>query len=273
MINQTLGERNLRGAAVRVPATAFGVSPRPQPRALVHKYAQALSKALAPGQDLYRQGEQNSHVYVLLEGWAFRHQGLPDGRRQILDFLLPGSILGLAGRGVSTHGVEALTACSIAVLPRRAIVDWLQADPCSALELLEQLIENEARSFDHMTSLGRRSARERIAALMVELCGRVRAGSRVSPSGVITLPLKQTHIADALGLTNEHVCRTLKAMRTDGIMSLHEGQLHILDIAALAEAAGIEIEEPGEPAATRGSGWAAGRGARALGPSHLAHVA
>ena len=243
------------------------------PQALIRKGVRTASKTLSAGQDLYRQGERCSHVYVLLDGWAFRHQVLPDGRRQILDFLLPGSILGLSDRDVSTHGVETLTDCSIGVLPRSAIVDLLQADPHSALDLLEQMVENEARTFDHLTSLGRRSARERIAALMVELCSRVRALSLGSTSGAVTLPLKQAHIADALGLTNEHVCRTLKTMRNDGIMDLHDGQLHVNDVARLAEEAGIEIEEPNKRMIAHRRDWAARRGTRAEPSSLLTRAA
>ena len=248
--------------------TIPGISSHLHPRALIRKGVRTASKTLAAGQDLYRQGERCSHVYVLLDGWAFRHQVLPDGRRQILDFLLPGSILGLSDRDVSTHGVETLTECSIVMLPRSAIADLLQADPRSALDLLEQMIENEARTFDHLTSLGRRSARERIAALMVELCGRVRALALGPQSDAITLPLKQAHIADALGLTNEHVCRTLKTMRSDGIMSLHDGQLHVHDVARLAEEAGVETEEPSARTVAHGLDWAARCGAR-VGSSSL----
>jgi CRP/FNR family transcriptional regulator len=257
----------------RLPVTSPGIPSHLHPQALIRKGVRTASKTLSAGQDLYRQGERCSHVYVLLDGWAFRHQVLPDGRRQILDFLLPGSILGLSDRDVSTHGVETLTDCSIGVLPRSAIVDLLQADPHSALDLLEQMVENEARTFDHLTSLGRRSARERIAALMVELCSRVRALSLGSTSGAVTLPLKQAHIADALGLTNEHVCRTLKTMRNDGIMDLHDGQLHVNDVARLAEEAGIEIEEPNKRMIAHRRDWAARRGTRAEPSSLLTRAA
>jgi CRP/FNR family transcriptional regulator len=273
MMNQSLDERNMCQELPRLPVTIPGISPHLHPRALIRKGVRTASKTLSAGQDVYRQGERCSHVFVLLDGWAFRHQVLPDGRRQILDFLLPGSILGLSDRDVSTHGVETLTECSIVMLPRSAIVDLLQADPRSALDLLEQMVENEARTFDHLTSLGRRSARERIAALMVELCSRVRALSLGSASGAITLPLKQAHIADALGLTNEHVCRTLKTMRNDGIMSLHEGQLHVHDVGRLAEEAGIETEEPNKRMIAHGRDWAARHSAKVGSSSFLTRAA
>lgn len=266
MMNQSLNEPNMRDALL--PAMVRGVPSRLQPRMLTRGGMRTASRILAAGQDLYRQGERCGHVYVLLEGWAFRHQMLSDGRRQILDFLLPGSILGLSDRAVSAHGVETLTECTVAILPRGAILDMLRDDPRAALDLLELMVENEARTFDHLTSLGRRSARERIAALMVELCGRVRAHSLESRPDAITLPLKQAHIADALGLTNEHVCRTLKTMRNDGIMSLQEGQLHVHDVAGLAEEAGIEIEEADQRAVARRFGWASRHGAR-IEPSSL----
>ena len=75
---------------------------------------------------------------------------------------------------------------------------------------------------------------------------------RVEPAGStarMTLPLMQPHIADALGLASETVCRTLAAMRKDGVLVLRAQKLEVLDIDRLAEEAGIELDEatPREP--------------------------
>lgn len=260
MLHHDLDQPQKHGVRSSLPRARCGPSHATLSQRLMQRGIRAMSKNLSVGQDIYRQGERCEHVYVLVEGWAFRHQMLPDGRRQILDFLLPGAVLGLSERETSSHGAETLTGCTVAVLPRGSVLETLRADPRSALELFEQMVESEARAFDHLTSLGRRSARERIAALMVELCGRVRALDIRSQPGSVALPLKQAHIADALGLTNEHVCRTLKTMRNDGLMSLADGQLHIHNLGRLGEEAGIDVAEEASVGATaRRLEWTARR--------------
>ncbi|MFO0996716.1 MAG: Crp/Fnr family transcriptional regulator [Alphaproteobacteria bacterium] len=240
MLSHELSSPHKQTVRPRSLAVLHGASGAFLSRRLIERGIRPMTKTLSVGQDLYRQGERHGHVYVLVDGWAFRHQVLPDGRRQILDFLLPGAVLGLSDRETSTHGAETLTRCTVAVLPRHAVLEMLRADPHAALQLFEQMVESETRAFDHLTSLGRRSARERIAALMVELCHRVHALGLEKPTDTVALPLKQAHIADALGLTNEHVCRTLKTMRNEGIMSLSEGQLHVRDLVRLAQEAGMD---------------------------------
>jgi len=69
-------------------------------------------RSLGAGEALYFQGDDCRNIYVLLDGWAFRHQSLEDGRRQILDFAVPGAVFGLAANGVMGHSVDTLTPCT-----------------------------------------------------------------------------------------------------------------------------------------------------------------
>jgi CRP-like cAMP-binding protein len=206
-------------------------------------------RTLRVGETLYFQGDESRYIYLLLDGWAFRHQSLEDGRRQILDFALPGAVFGLPAAAVLTHSVEALTPCTFSVFTRDNLFDLLQRVPVLGLRFIEIMAGAEARAYEHLTSVGRRTARERVANLLMELLLRAR---RVEPAGStarMTLPLMQPHIADALGLASETVCRTLAAMRKDGVLVLRAQKLEVLDIDRLAEEAGIELDEatPREP--------------------------
>ena len=79
--------------------------------------------ALPAGSEIIRIGDENPEIYTLYSGWAFRFQTLPDGRRQILNFLLPGDLLGLQAAmfDAAQHGIEALTDVQLCLLPRRRV--------------------------------------------------------------------------------------------------------------------------------------------------------
>jgi CRP/FNR family transcriptional regulator, anaerobic regulatory protein len=200
-------------------------------------------RALRAGETLYFQGDECRYINLLLDGWAFRHHNLEDGRRQILDFALAGAVFGFPATNILTDGVEALTPCTFSVFTRDNLFDLLQRVPVLGLRFIEIMAGGEARAYEHLTSVGRRSARERVANLLMELL--LRARRRVPADGTarMTLPLMQPHIADALGLASETVCRTLAAMRRDGVVVLRAQKLEVLDIDRLAEEAGINLDE------------------------------
>ncbi|MBI2254666.1 MAG: Crp/Fnr family transcriptional regulator [Proteobacteria bacterium] len=196
---------------------------------------------LEPGESLYYQGDDCHNIYLLLDGWAFRHQILEDGRRQILDFALPGVVFGLPGTGTMTHSLETLTTCTFSVFTRERLFDLMRDVPTLGFRLLEIMADAESRAFEHLTSIGRRTARERVAHLLLELVMRA-SKSRATPrDGSMTLPLMLPHIADALGLTSETVCRALSSMRKDRIATLRGQKLDILDLKRLATAAGVDL--------------------------------
>src|SRR5689334_22597536 len=81
-------------------------------------------RALKPGENLFLQGDTIRSVCVLREGWAFRYQTLEDGRRQIVDFVLPGDIvLGTGASCQTLYGVEALSPCTWITMSRESFLE------------------------------------------------------------------------------------------------------------------------------------------------------
>jgi CRP-like cAMP-binding protein len=89
--------------------------------------------SLPAGTEIIHPGEDSPALYTLYSDWAFRFKTLPDGRRQILNFLLPGDLLGLQSAmfDAALHGIEALTDVQLCVLPRCSATyrDWLSTSP------------------------------------------------------------------------------------------------------------------------------------------------
>jgi len=198
-------------------------------------------RTFAARTDLIREGDKPGPGFVILEGWACRYKLLPEGTRQITAFLLPGDTCDLHA-SVSTamgHSIGALTTARVALVPRRileALVETRSA--ISRAFWWTQLVEEETlRAW--MVSVGRRNGEQRVAHLMCELYFRARPVGLIKTTG-LELPLSQTVIGDALGLTPIHVNRVLRRLRLNGVMTLSNGNLVITDIDKLANVAGFD---------------------------------
>jgi CRP-like cAMP-binding protein len=169
---------------------------------------------------------------------------LEDGSCQILDFALPGAVLGFqSGPGVPMyHSARCLSVVRIYAFPRSRLDTIIESNPRLAVLLCRQITADEARAHDHLTNLGLRGAKERIARLLLEIYVRLRCRLPTEPGEVIQLPLSQGHIGQALGLTYVHVCRTLQTLREQKIVSFANHKLEIIDPLKLVATAGIEVD-------------------------------
>jgi CRP-like cAMP-binding protein len=203
-------------------------------------------RSIRAGESLFLQGDKTRSVFVLREGWAFRYQSLEDGRRQIVDFVLPGDIAGV-GASPMPYGVEALSPCVWITMSRESYLAKLWHEPAFGTQLVDMLSTGQLRAFEQMTSVGRRTARERVAHLLLDLAKRVQRSASDCEGIEITMPLMLSHIGDALGLAPETVCRCLGELKRAGILVFGGGRLEILDLDGLSDLVGpvVEDEEDG----------------------------
>jgi CRP/FNR family transcriptional regulator len=206
------------------------------------------------GVRLVRAGEAiRDRLVTLYAGWAFTWAATPDGRRQILDFHLPGDLVEQSEDGAT---VEALTDASFCVLARDRLCAFMGQEPGVALSYAEGLSRDRARLRERLTSLGRRDAVGRVAHLLLEIHGRVQRRGGGDARGA-AIPLKQAHLADALGLSVEHANRALAVLRKDGVATLAKGRFDILDRRGLEAIAGWDgpprVETLAPQGATQGA--------------------
>ena len=164
-----------------------------------------------------------------------------DGRRQILEFGMPGSILGFVPTidSTLTHNAESLISSTIAVIPRKRLSYLCVSDPDLSLHLLSMSAESLNQAFEKITDMGRRTAREALAHLFFRLYTRIQARYVHGDQTSVMVPITQEHIGDACGLTTAHVCRTLRELREDEILYFRYGVLDVLDIDRLREVSGV----------------------------------
>lgn len=192
------------------------------------------------GYDLFRPGEKRDAIYRLVDGWVALYTLLENGSRQILHFALPGAVLAFAPGRVMTYSAQALTDVAVCVVPYDRLYALLREQPELGMQLAWVVSRDRSLAYDRLASVGRHSARERVAHLVLELFIRCRMrwpGHRVEE---MHLPLSQEHIGDATGLTGVHVNRVLRDLRRDGILEFHYRRLRILNPDRLVDVAGID---------------------------------
>jgi CRP/FNR family transcriptional regulator, anaerobic regulatory protein len=182
---------------------------------------------------VFAQEDIATSFYSVLEGSLRLYKLLPDGRRQIVGFALPGDFMGLstAGRhGFSADAIEPVTVCQF---NRAAFSRFSEHKPNLLRRLNELTVRELNQARDHMVLLGRRSADEKIATFLVGWRDRL---SRLGAiSATVPLPMSRQDIADYLGLTIETVSRTLTKLDRAGVIAIVPGGVRLLD-SARAEA-------------------------------------
>lgn len=200
-------------------------------------FIQAFKKnevVLEAGSEILAEGSRTGDLYTLLQGMAFRYRTLSDGRRQILNFLFPGDFIGMQEQIAvdSPHGVEALTAATLCAFPSERLFDMYRSHPQLGYDITWLTAHEEHIVDDNLLSVGRRSASERVAMLLISVVKRAEAAG-LSTEGSVPFPITQQHIADALGLSLVHTNKTLRSLEKLGLHKLENNRLQLLKPAAL----------------------------------------
>lgn len=183
---------------------------------------------LGARQDIVRDGDKPSHCCLIVEGWAYRYKLLSEGKRQILSFHIAGDTPDLQSLHLHTmdHGLATVTRATLAFIPHESIRTLAADFPNIAALLWRDTLIDAAIFRSWMVGMGRRSAYEQVAHLFCELYMKLQAVG-LAGSYRCPLPVTQTDLADALGLTPVHISRVLKEMRGKALITLRSGTLVI----------------------------------------------
>jgi CRP/FNR family transcriptional regulator, anaerobic regulatory protein len=185
---------------------------------------------------IQRANDPVSELFVLRHGRVMSYVIMPDGSRQILRIFFPGDFIGSAST-IYSKAPESLVALSDSVLcpfDKAGLRVLLEEYPrVAALMFVLSQTERVALT-DRLASLGRTSAKARVAAFLLDIVHRLRAMDD-NITDTFDLKLTQEEIGDAIGLTSVHVNRMIRQMETEGLIQRSNGSITLLDEKALAE--------------------------------------
>lgn len=202
---------------------------------LAGRLARTSVRTLAPHDQLFREADDKTNIYQVLEGAFVLYRLLPNGRRQVTGFAVTGDMIGL-GAG-ATHRSSAETSCAarVRMLPTAALHRMADEDPHLGMRLYDAMSQELAAAQDLLITVGRLNAAERVATFLFSLSERNARALR--PADRVELAMTRCDIADFLGLTTETVSRTLTKLANNKIISRHSGYIRILDAGALEDVA------------------------------------
>jgi CRP/FNR family nitrogen fixation transcriptional regulator len=169
------------------------------------------------GQEICVQSRPADHWCRLISGAARRYVGRPDGRRQIVDLLLPGDFFGFTSVDKYDYTVEAVANGTIvAIYPRRRVEMLADQDPQLARDIRQIAFEGLSRLQAQLMTVGRVTAIEKVGAFLLEMAARQSGGT----ADRVTLPISRYDIADYLGVSVETVSRSLTDLKQRGMITL-----------------------------------------------------
>lgn len=200
------------------------------------------------GMKLLMEGSNAPQLYTVLSGQGLRYKTLPNGQRQVLNFVFPGDFLGLqAGvMGEMRHSVEAATDMELCVFDRKDLFQVFRHHPDRAFDIVWLSATEEHFLGEALATVGQLPALPRMAWAILRLHDRSDALG-LGGGDHFPMPYRQQDLADALGLSLVHTNKTLARLRERQVASWKEGTFFIHDRRELEDLAGIESTAGDEP--------------------------
>lgn len=190
------------------------------------------------GEYIYRAGDPFTSIYCVRSGSIKTHVNSDDGSEQVTGFHLPGEMLGLAGIcvGEMPGTAVALETSSVCEIPYHRIDELSEVIPGFKDELIK-LLSQKVLHYQTLTMLlSRKSAEERLAALLLSLSTRFAA--RGFSANEFYLSMSRNDIGNYLGLAVETVSRMFTRFDADKLLTVQRKHIQLHDLERLKMMAG-----------------------------------
>jgi CRP/FNR family transcriptional regulator len=220
-------------------ARAGGVCRAMTPAQLAELGRYTVQKKIESGSELHGQGEPVVSYANILKGVVKLSKVLPDGRQQIVGLQFAPDFLGRPFARESALSVEAATDLEICTVSKPVLERIVGKNPDLERRLHDQALAALDEARDWMLTLGRKSAREKVASFLYFLA--VHDDPHAGDAIEFDIPLTRQDIADFLGLTIETVSRQMTRLRREGIIRVVDNRrVTISDMDKVTETAGID---------------------------------
>jgi CRP-like cAMP-binding protein len=198
-------------------------------------------RTVSRNRHIITEGHKYSAIFTVVDGIAIRYSALHNGRRHILNVVLPGDFIGFPACFFNTalYSVAALTDVVVAAIPFERLHELFSKHPRIGAAIFWLFSCEAAMYAERLISLGQRSAPERVAHFLLELLTRLRIIG-LGEEHAFRMPLTQEQIGEILGLTGVHISRTLRQLRDEGLIDMQGHRVEIKNFETLSALADFE---------------------------------
>ena len=196
---------------------------------------QAEPMVIRADTELYSIRDEVRDIYIVQMGWLLGYSILPSGQRHIHRIYHPGDIVGIEDINWNYHtsNVKAATPVVLTSLGRGRLRGVFEDSPRLARAIFSMTMMDQVHLFDSLKAVGRMSSEARAAAFILQMWSRARAAGTSIGEATLFMPLTQTEIGDAMGLTNVSVSRAMTSLADSGLIRRSGHRLELLDIKTL----------------------------------------
>jgi CRP-like cAMP-binding protein len=191
------------------------------------------SRSYRRGAMIRSESDNARELFIVSKGWLHSYALLGNGSRQIMRLHFSGDILGLSSLafGQSSESISAVTDVTLCPFDREKLAILFEEHPRLGALVFALSVAERVTLADRLASIGRTSARTRVATLICEMIARLRMAD--GDKKEFHIPLTQEEIGDSTGLTAVHVNRMMRELVDDGLIARNGNNVTLLDEARL----------------------------------------
>lgn len=192
-------------------------------------------RRLGKGQSVFQIGEEVNKVQYLVEGTVIEYDITPAGNTAVINAFSPGTFFPMScvlNNQPTAYVFEAASPVTIKQAPKDQVIKFLEDNPDVTLDLLKRVYIGSDGILKRMAYLMGGSAADRVKYELVNASYRF---GKTSPDGSIYIEMSENDIAQRSGLSRETVNRSLKPLKSDGIVKVTQGGIQIKDLSAIED--------------------------------------
>lgn len=193
-------------------------------------------KGVKPAQDIVSIGDRPLQSCLILEGFTCVYKLTYDGKRQIMALHVPGDIPDLQSLHleVMDFSIAPISPCTVGFIQHEHLQRLCERYPRITAAFWRETLVDASIYREWLLNIGRRDAYSRMAHLICEFLVRLKAVGAVD-GNTFNLPVNQTALADATGISSVHMNRVIQMLRADGLIQFTKTHMTIPDPEKLKE--------------------------------------
>lgn len=197
-------------------------------------------RMMEKGEHLYRAGDQFHSVFAVRSGYVKTYRLTKDGEEQITGFYFPGEVVGLDGinQNIYSNSARALESAAVCEIPFNRFQELSLQMPQLQTHFFQLMSQEIAEDQQLITLLSKKTAEQRLATFILTVSAR--NATRSLSATHLRLPMSRTEMGNFLGLTVETVSRTLNRFAKEGVITLEQKEVGIIEMDKLRIIANLD---------------------------------